>query len=186
VVGDVEQPAMARVVEVASGQPFDRFLQGRIFGPLHMIDTGFYVPAAKLGRLVDPPPGGRDALWDVTKPPRLFSGGGGLVSTAPDYLRFCQMLLNGGELDGVRILRAQTVQLMTTNSLPPDIRFALNMIGPTTGASWGLGFAIRTNPEASQVPGSVGTFNWGGLWGTTFWIDPAEKLIAVLMIQAEL
>jgi hypothetical protein len=93
------------------------------------------------------------------------------------------MLLNGGELDGVRILRAQTVQLMTTNSLPPDIRFALNMIGPTAGASWGLGFAIRTNPEASQVPGSVGTFTWGGLWGTTFWIDPAEKLIAVLMIQ---
>jgi CubicO group peptidase (beta-lactamase class C family) len=174
---------LARVVEVASGQPFDQFLQGRIFGPLHMIDTGFYVPAGKLARLVDPPPGGRDALWDVTKPPRLFSGGGGLVSTAPDYLRFCQMLLNGGELDGVRILRAQTVQLMTTNSLAPGIRFALNMIGPTTGASWGLGFAIRTNPETSQVPGSVGTFTWGGLWGTTFWIDPTEKLIAVLMIQ---
>jgi hypothetical protein len=93
------------------------------------------------------------------------------------------MLLNGGELDGVRILRAQTVQLMTTNSLPADIRFALNVIGPETGASFGLGFAIRTNPEASQVPGSVGTFTWGGLWGTTFWIDPTEKLIAVLMIQ---
>jgi CubicO group peptidase (beta-lactamase class C family) len=174
---------LARVVEIASGQQFDQFLQGRIFDPLHMIDTGFYVPEAKLTRLVDPPPGGRDPLWDVTKPPRLFSGGGGLVSTAPDYLRFCQMLLNGGELDGVRILRAQTVQLMTTNSLPPDIRFALDMIGPTTGATWGLGFAIRTNPEASQVPGSVGTFTWGGLWGTTFWVDPAEKLIAVLMIQ---
>ena len=79
---------LARVVEVASGQPFDQFLQGRIFGPLHMIDTGFYVPESKLSRLVDPPPGGRDALWDVTKPPRLFSGGGGLVSTAADYLRF--------------------------------------------------------------------------------------------------
>jgi CubicO group peptidase (beta-lactamase class C family) len=101
---------LARVVEVASGQPFDRFLQGRLFGLLHMIDTGFYVPEAKLGRLVDPPRGGRDALWDVTKPPRLFSGGGGLVSTAPDYLRFCQMLLNGGELDGVRILTPETVQ----------------------------------------------------------------------------
>jgi PDZ domain/Beta-lactamase len=122
-------------------------------------------------------------LWDVTKPPRLFSGGGGLVSTAADYLRFCQMLLNRGELDGVRILTPETVQLMTTNSLPPDIRFALNMIGPATGASFGLGFAMRTDPDSSIVPGSVGTFTWGGVWGTTFWIDPAEKLIAVQMIQ---
>jgi CubicO group peptidase (beta-lactamase class C family) len=174
---------LARVVEVASGQPFDQFLQGRIFGPLHMIDTGFYVPEAKLARLVDPPPGGRDALWDVTRPPRLFSGGGGLVSTAPDYLRFCQMLLNGGELDGVRILAPETVQLMTTNSLPADIRFALDWIGPQTGASWGLGFGIRTNPDFSFVPGALGSFTWGGLWGTYFWIDPVAKLIAVQMIQ---
>jgi CubicO group peptidase (beta-lactamase class C family) len=174
---------LARVVEVASGQPFDQFLQSRIFGPLHMIDTGFYVPEAKLARLVDPPPGGRDALWDVTKPPRLFSGGGGLVSTAADYLRFCQMLLNGGELDGVRILAPETVQLMTTNSLPADIRFALDMIGPQIGSSWGLGFAIRTNPDASSVPGAIGSFTWAGLWGTYFWIDPVEKLIAVQMIQ---
>jgi CubicO group peptidase (beta-lactamase class C family) len=174
---------LARVVEVSSGRPFDQFLQARIFGPLQMVDTGFYVPEAKLDRLVDPPPCGRDALWDVTKPPRLFSGGGGLVSTATDYLRFCQMLLNGGELDGMRILTPETVQLMTTDSLPPDIRFALDMIGPRTGASWGLGFAIRTNPDFSFVPGSVGSFTWGGLWGTRFWIDPAEKLIAVQMIQ---
>jgi CubicO group peptidase (beta-lactamase class C family)/C-terminal processing protease CtpA/Prc len=174
---------LARVVEVASGQPFDQFLQDRIFGPLRMIDTGFYVPAAKLARLVDPPPGGRDALWDVTKPTRLFSGGAGLVSTAADYLRFCQMLLNGGELDGVRILTPETVQLMTTNSLPADIRFAVNMIGPQRGASWGLGFAIRTNPDSSVAPGAVGSFNWGGYWGTFFWIDPVEKLIAVQMIQ---
>ena len=174
---------LARVVEVASGQPFDQYLQARIFGPLHMVDTGFYVPEAKLSRLVDPAPEGRHALWDVTKQPRLFSGGGGLVSTAADYLRFCQMLLNGGELDGARILSPEAVQLMTTNSLPPDIRFAQNMIGPAAGASWGLGFAIRTNPEASQVPGSVGSFTWGGVWGTFFWVDPAEKLIAVQIIQ---
>jgi CubicO group peptidase (beta-lactamase class C family) len=174
---------LARVVEVASRQPFDQFLQGRIFDPLHMIDTGFYVPEAKLARLVEAPPGGRDALWDVTKPPRLFSGGGGLVSTAADYLRFCKMLLNGGELDGVRILAPDTVQLMTTNSLPADIRFALKMIGPQTGASWGLGFAVRTNPDFSFVPGAVGSFTWGGLWGTYFWIDPVEKLIVVQMIQ---
>jgi CubicO group peptidase (beta-lactamase class C family) len=175
---------LARVVEVASGQAFDQFLQRHIFGPLHMNDTGFYVPEAKLDRLVDPPPGGRPALWDVTRPPRLFSGGGGLVSTASDYLRFCQMLLNGGELDGVRILSKETVQLMTTNSLPGDIRFALDWMGPPTGASFGLGFAIRTNPDFSFVPGSVGSFNWNGVWGTYFWIDPAEKLIAVLMVQA--
>jgi CubicO group peptidase (beta-lactamase class C family) len=174
---------LARVVEVASGQPFDQFLQSRIFGPLRMSDTGFYVPEAKLARLVDPPPIGRDALWDVTKPPRLFSGGGGLVSTAGDYLRFCQMLLNRGELDGVRILAPETVQLMTTSSLPPNIRFAQDLIGPAAGSSFGLGFAIRTDPESSRVPGSVGTFTWGGLWGTIFWIDPAEKLIVVQMIQ---
>jgi len=176
---------LARVVEVASGQPFDQYLQARVFDPLHMVDTGFYVPEAKLGRLVDPAPEGRHALWDVTKRPRLFSGGGGLVSTAADYLRFCQMLLNGGEFDGTRILSQETVQLMTTNSLPPDIRFAQDLIGPASGASWGLGFAIRTNPEASQVPGSVGSFTWGGVWGTFFWIDPAEKLIGVQMIQVD-
>jgi CubicO group peptidase (beta-lactamase class C family) len=174
---------LARVVEVASRQPFDRYLQARIFGPLHMIDTGFYVPKAKLDRLADPAPEGRAGLWDVTRKPRLFSGGGGLVSTAVDYLRFCQMMLNGGELDGVRILTPETVRLMTTNSLPPDIRFAHDIIGPATGASFGLGFAVRTDPETSRVPGSVGSFTWGGVWGTFFWIDPAEKLIAVQLIQ---
>jgi CubicO group peptidase (beta-lactamase class C family) len=174
---------LGRVVEVASGEPFDQFLQDRIFGPLHMVDTGFYVPEEKLGRLVDPPDAQRPPLWDVTTPPKLFSGGGGLVSTAPDYLRFCQMWLNGGELDGVRILTAQTVQLMTTNSLPPDIRFVGDFVGPAAGSGWGLGFAIRTDPANSFIPGSVGSYTWGGLWGTYFWVDPAEKLVAVQMIQ---
>jgi CubicO group peptidase (beta-lactamase class C family) len=177
---------LARVIEVASGLPYDQFLNTRLFQPLHMVDTGFYVPEAKLDRLVDPPPGGRPALWDVTKKPYLFSGGGGLVSTAMDYMQFCQMLLNGGELDGVRILAPETVRQMTTNSLPPDIRFAGvqgEFMGPPSGSTWGLGFAIRTNPEASLVPGSVGTFGWGGLWGTRFWVDPTQRLIAVQMIQ---
>jgi CubicO group peptidase (beta-lactamase class C family) len=174
---------LARVVEVASGLPFDRFLQDRIFGPLQMIDTGFYVPEAKLARLVDAPEP-RDPQFDVTRPRKLLSGGGGLVSTAADYLRFCQMLLNGGELDGAKILTPQTVQLMTANSLPVGIRAVGEAIGPARGASWGLGFAIRTNPEFSQVPGSVGSYTWSGVWGTYFWIDPAEKLIAVQMIQA--
>jgi CubicO group peptidase (beta-lactamase class C family) len=177
---------LARVIEVASGLPYDQFLDTRLFQPLHMVDTGFYVPEPKLNRLVDPPPGGRPALWDVTRKPNLFSGGGGLVSTAADYMRFSQMLLNGGELDGVRILAPETVRRMTTNSLPSDIRFAGvqgEFIGPSVGSTWGLGFAIRTNPETSLVPGSVGTFGWGGLWGTRFWIDPAQRLIAIQMIQ---
>src|SRR5216683_51686 len=177
---------LARVIEVVSGQPFDQFLESRIFRPLRIVDTGFYVPDEKRARLVDPIPGGRPVLWDVTKPAKLFSGGGGLVSTAPDYLRFCQMLLNGGELDGVRILSAKTVQQMTTNSLPPDVRFAGvigQFVGPRVGTGWGLGFAIRTNADFSLVPGAVGSFNWSGVWGTYFWIDPVEKLIGVQMIQ---
>jgi CubicO group peptidase (beta-lactamase class C family) len=173
---------LARVVEVASGLPFDQFLQDRIFGPLRMVDTGFYVPEAKLARLVDAPEP-RDPQFDVTRPRKLLSGGAGLVSTAADYLRFCQMLLNGGELDGAKILTPQMVQLMTTNSLPADIRVVGEALGPVRGASWGLGFAIRTDSESSQVPGSVGSYTWNGSWGTYFWIDPAEKMIAVQMIQ---
>jgi CubicO group peptidase (beta-lactamase class C family) len=173
---------LARVVEVASGQSFDQFLENRIFVPLHMVDTGFYVPETKLGRLVEAPEP-RNSQFDITRPRKLLSGGGGLASTATDYLRFCQMLLNGGELDGVRILSAKTVQEMTTNSLPPGIRFAGGEIGPNAGSSWGLGFALRSDPKSSSVPGSVGSYSWSGLWGTYFWIDPAAKLIAVQMIQ---
>ena len=176
---------LARVVEVASGKPFDQFLQDRIFAPLHMVDTGFYVPDDKLSRLVAAPAGRRDAPFDVTRERKLLSGGGGLVSTALDYLRFCQMLLNGGELDGARILKPETVRLMTTDSLPPGIRFVGDWIGPSAGATWGLGFEIRTDPKfSSDAPGSVGSYTWSGAWGTYFWVDPAEKLIAVQMIQA--
>lgn len=173
---------LARVVEVASGQQFAQFLESRIFDPLHMVDTGFYVPEAKIGRLVEAPLP-RDPQFDVTRQRKLLSGGGGLVSTAADYLRFCQMLLNGGELDGVRVLSPETVQEMTTNSLPPDIHLVGNLIGPNGGSSWGLGFSVRTDPASSNVPGSVGSYSWNGLWGTYFWIDPAERLIAVQMIQ---
>ena len=177
---------LARVIEVVSGQPFDQFLDSRIFKPLRMVDTGFSVPEEKRARLVDPIASGRPVLWDVTKPAKLFSGGGGLVSTAPDYLRFCQMLLNGGELDGVRILSAKTVQQIITNAMPPEVRFAGEtgqFVGPRVGTGWGLGFAIRTNPDFSILPGAVGSFNWSGLWGTYFWIDPVAKLTAVQMIQ---
>ena len=180
---------LSRVIEVASGQPFEQFLETRLFRPLNMVDTGFYVPEAKLSRLVDPPAisGPPDSvLADVTKPTRLFSGGGGLVSTAADYLRFCQMLLGGGELDGVHILSPATVQRMTTNALPPDIRFAgpsVSWLGPQGGSTWGLGFQIRSDAAWSAVPGSVGSFSWMGTAGTYFWVDPAEQLVAVQMIQ---
>ena len=176
---------LGRVIEVASGQPLDQFLQARIFDPLHMVDTGFFVPKEKLDRLVDAPMAERPPIWDVTTPPKLFAGGGGLVSTAPDYLRFCQMILNGGERDGVRVLSPRLVKEMTTNALPETISiFGGDEVGARAGTTFGLGFAIRTDPVSSWLPGKVGTFSWAGYWGTYFWIDPAEQLIGVQMIQA--
>jgi CubicO group peptidase (beta-lactamase class C family) len=168
---------LGRVIEFASGQSLDQFLDNRLFKPLGMVDTGFWVPPEKLDRLVDPPV--RAQILpdrDVSKPTTLFSGGGGLVSTAADYLRFCQMLLNGGDLDGVRVLSPATVRRMTTNALPPEIRFA-------NGSTIGFGFGIRSDAAWSTVPGSVGSFFWSGVWGTYFWVDPAEQLVAVQLLQ---
>jgi CubicO group peptidase (beta-lactamase class C family) len=176
---------LARVVEVASGERFDEFLQTRIFGPLKMVDTGFFVPTDKLDRLVDPPGDRRSPRFDISRSRKLLSGGGGLASTALDYLRFCQMLLNGGELDGARILSPHAVAAMTTDAMPPGVHFAGSLVGPKYGTSWGLGFEIRTDPITSHAPGSVGSFRWSGAWGTYFWIDPAEKLAVVQMIQAD-
>jgi CubicO group peptidase (beta-lactamase class C family) len=183
---DWSYDTLGRVIEVASGEALDQFFESHIFKPLGMVDTGFYVPEAKLSRLVDSAPEGRGELFDVTKPPKYLSGAGGLVSTAPDYLRFCQMLLNGGELDGVRILAPSTVAQMTRSSLLASVRFAGNdatVMGPEHGTSWALGFAIRTDPESSWVPGSVGSFAWSGAWGTYFWADPSARLVAVQMVQ---
>jgi CubicO group peptidase (beta-lactamase class C family) len=168
---------LGRVIEVASGQSLDQFLDRRLFRPLGMVDTGFWVPPEKVARLIDPPADARIRPdRDVTKPTTLFSGGGGLVSTAADYLRLCQMLLNGGELDGVRILSPATVRRMTTNALPSESRFA-------DGSTFGLGFGIRSDAAWSTVPGSVGSFTWGGAWGTYFWVDPAEQLIALQLVH---
>ncbi|MBR0751713.1 beta-lactamase family protein [Bradyrhizobium jicamae] len=176
---------LGRVIEVASGQPLDQFLQSRLFTPLHMVDTGFDVPKDKLDRLVNSPMPQRPRVWDFTKPTKLFSGGGGLVSTAPDYLRFCQMLLNGGELDGVRVLSQQSVTAMTTNALPPDVKiYGGDEVSARAGTTFGLGFAITTNPAGSWIGRSPGSFGWAGHWGTYFWIDPTEKLIGIQMIQA--
>jgi CubicO group peptidase (beta-lactamase class C family) len=176
---------LGRVIEVVSGQSFEQFLRSRLFAPLHMVDSGFSVPQDKLARLVAVP--GAQPLplsdGDVGNPPTFFSGGGGVVSTVPDFLRFCQMLLNGGELDGVRILKPETVRLMTTNSLPPDMHLAGHEAGPALGTGWGLGFAVRTDPDFSLIPGAVGSFNWQGSWGTFFSVDPVQKLILVMMMQ---
>src|SRR5258708_183189 len=153
--------------------------------PLRMVDTGFYVTEDKRARLVAVPGTQPPSLsdGDVAKRQTFFSGGGGIVSTVPDFLRFCQMLLNDGELDGVRILKPETVRLMTTNSLPPEMHIAGHEVGPAFGTGWGLGFAVRTSPDFSYIPGAVGSFNWQGSWGTFFSIDPAQKLILIMMMQ---
>jgi CubicO group peptidase (beta-lactamase class C family) len=187
----VSTDVLGRVVEVVSGMPLDQFVAERITRPLKMVDTGFYLTAAQATRLARPdaammmPPG------DVTAKPAILSGGGGMLSTAGDYGRFCQMLLNGGVLDGVRILAPHTVALMTSDQLAPAVErhspvaMLLDAFGPTPemGTSFGLGFGVRTAAGRNPVPGSVGDFSWAGITGTYFWVDPKEKLVVVLMIQ---
>ncbi|HMK21016.1 MAG TPA: serine hydrolase domain-containing protein [Terriglobales bacterium] len=186
---------LGRVVEVVSGMSFDQFIAERITRPLGLTDTGFYVTQGKVGRIAEPQvdaaTGRRPPVPDVTKRPNFLSGGGGMVSTAADYARFCQMLLNGGELDGVRILSPSIVALMTSDHLPPGIAFDPFVVQnfksmapmPDRGRGFGLGFAVRTHPGRSSLPGSPGLFYWGGLWGTVFWVDPKEELLAVWMVQ---
>lgn len=181
---------LGRVVEVASGQDLDAFVAEHITKPLKMKDTGYYLTAEQASRVAKQDSG--EAMPDPTKKPAILSGGGGMYSTAPDYARFSQMLLNGGELDGARILAPKTVALMTSDQLPPGaerhtpVAMLLGAFGPTPemGTSFGLGFAVRTDAGRNPVPGSVGDFSWGGIHGTIFWVDPAEKLVAVMMTQA--
>jgi CubicO group peptidase (beta-lactamase class C family) len=171
------------LVEKLSGQSFPEFLKQHIFDPLKMPDTAFYVPKEKMDRFAEfytydkehklvPNPSA-----DYSAQPALPSGGGGLVSTASDYVRFCQMLLNGGELDGQRILSPLSVKLMRSNVLPQSAR----RMGPGTG--FGLDFAVVEDPVAAGGYGGEGTFYWGGYAGTWFWIDPVYNLIFVGMIQ---
>jgi len=129
----------------------------------------------------DPDSGGTVQLLEVLSPPNFESGGGGLVSTASDYARFLQMLLNGGALDGCRVLSRKTIELMTADHLGP-IAGAPDLLPP--GHGFGLGFAVRLHAGIAPVPGSIGLYFWGGLAGTTFWVDPAEQLFALLLIQA--
>ena len=187
----VSTDVLGRIVEVVSGMDLDRFVAERITGPLKMTDTGFYLNASQVVRLARPDSAIPLSGTDPTAKPAVMSGGGGMLSTAGDYARFCQMMLNGGDLDGVRILSPKTVALMTSDQLPPStdrhtaVATLLDAFGPTPemGTSFGLGFAVRTDPGRNPVPGSVGDFSWAGITGTYFWVDPKERLIAVLMIQ---
>jgi len=172
---------LGRVLEVVSGQSLDEFLAERLFGPLAMKDTGFWVKPENQARIAqagkDPKTGRSIQLIDVTSRPTLLSGGGGGVSTAEDYLTFAQMLLSGGWFNGVRILSPKTVDFMTADHLG-------TIPGFLPGNGFGLGFAVRMTTGVATVPSSIGTYYWGGLAGTVFWVDPEEELIAILMVQA--
>jgi CubicO group peptidase (beta-lactamase class C family) len=183
---------LGRLIEVVAGTTLGHFFEARLFAPLQMTDTGFYVPAAHLGRLAEPfltdPATGRPiSPLDVTRPPTYEAGGQGAVSTAGDYARFCQMLLNGGQLNGVRLLSRTTVSLMTADHLGSALA-ATEVPGHnllrTPGYTFGLGFAVRREAGMAGVPGSAGEYTWGGAFGTYFWIDPQEALIGIMMTQA--
>jgi CubicO group peptidase (beta-lactamase class C family) len=178
------------VIERASGQSLDDFLRSRIFEPLKMRDTHFYLPPAKVDRLASvyaatggkierAPAGGRWPIIGqgayVEGPRKSFSGGAGLVSTATDYARFLQMMLNGGELDGARILGRKTVELMTVDHL--------GAIEYPAGRGFGLGFEVVKDVGRRGIPGSVGEFGWGGAYHSTYWVDPQEKLVVVYFTQ---
>jgi len=198
----VATDVLGRVVEVASGQRLDDFFSERIFGPLGMTDTAFWVAEAELGRLAalyTPAAGGGapsrlDELGRVfRRPPRMLSGGGGLISTAADYHRFTQMLLDrpgspGGELDGVRLLGPRTVAYMTRNHLPGGADLEsfgrpLNAEAPHRGVGFGLGFAVVIDAAAGKTLTSEGEYNWGGMASTAFWVDPAEELTVCFFTQ---
>ena len=176
---------LGKVIEVASGMTLDRFIETRILRPLRMESTGFYVKEGKFSRLAegvkDPRTGRAQPLLDVAKLPKFLSGGGGMVATAMDYARFAQMMLNRGQLDGIRIISRKSVELMTADHLGSAISPSSAFFG--SGYSFGLGFAVRQQTGVSPRYGSPGDFNWGGFAGTYFWVDPKEQLIAVFMIQ---
>lgn len=181
-----------RVVEAVSGKRLGDFLQERLFGPLKMTDTAFHVPAAKMARLAEPFPkdpatGVDNKLIDVSKVPGNDSGGAGAVSTAGDYLRYCQAMLGGGQLEGARILSRTTVNLMASDHLGPNISTAVNpgmLLLGTQGYTFGLGFLVRQGDGIAGVHGTQGEFMWAGYAGTFFWAEPKEQVCAVYMTQA--
>jgi CubicO group peptidase (beta-lactamase class C family) len=179
---------LGRVIEIVSGQSLGTFLTERIFQPLQMHDTGFHIEEGRGGdRLAetaeaDPWTGKPVRLFDMLEKPNFEAGGGGLVSTAPDYARFAQMLLNGGLLDGIRIIGSRTLRLMTANHLDPSVKLTPDPVPP--GFGFGLGFAVRMHAGMAPFPGAVGQYFWNGSAGTQFWADPAEELWVLLMVQA--
>jgi CubicO group peptidase (beta-lactamase class C family) len=187
---------LGRVVEVVSSQDLADFIDARICRPLGLRDTGFAAAGDRAARVAepqtDPTTGARPQTRDVSRPARWMSGGGGAVSTAADYVRFCQVLLNGGEIDGNRILAPKTVALMASDHLPPGCqygetarpRFGALAPVPEMGYGFGLGFAVRTDAGRCPLPGSVGEYFWGGVLGTSFWIDPVEQMVVVAMMMA--
>jgi CubicO group peptidase (beta-lactamase class C family) len=181
---------LGRLIEVSSGQPLDVFLEQRIFGPLEMTDTGFSVPPPKIGRLATIyASDGRGGLrrdesrsLEGSKPRTYLSGGGGLVSTAADYGKLCQMLLNGGALGNQRLLGRKTVDLMLSGQWPGS-KGALPQAYLPTSASYAMGGSIYTDVAELGEPGSNGSYSWGGSLSTYFWVDPREQLFGVLLAQ---
>ena len=191
----VATDVLGYLIEVISGEPFERFLVDRVIKPLGMVDTDFFVPPEKHERFASNYASdgkGGIQIFDEAhrsrwlKPRQLNSGGGGLVSTAGDYLRFCRFMLNKGELDGVRLLGRKTVELMTSNHLKGDMadmgspRFSESTY---YGIGFGLGFSVMIDPAKAQIVGSPGEFAWGGAASTAFWIDPKEDMAVVLLAQ---
>ena len=186
-----------RIVEVVGGLPLNEYLDRHVFEPLGMVDTGFWIDEAQLGRFttnymrtpdermlrVDLPRADRHCV-----PPAYLSGAGGLLSTLDDYLRFVRMLLGGGELDGRRVIGSKTLEFMARNHLPGGA--TLNDLGQDTfaevamdGVGFGLGFSVLLDPAANGSVGSIGEFSWGGAASTIFWVDPTEKLAVVFLTQ---
>jgi CubicO group peptidase (beta-lactamase class C family) len=189
---------LGAVIEAVAGIDLERFIAQRIGAPLGWRTTGFRLEPYDAARLAEPQidsaTGQRPdltILFDPTREPRWFSGGGGMLTTAADYLRFAQMLCNGGTLDGVRILGRKTVELMTSDHLPPDVQYGsfARQLGitaplPELGQGFGLGMAVRTSPGRNPNPGSVGDFTWPGISGAYWWADPSEALVVVMLLQA--
>jgi CubicO group peptidase (beta-lactamase class C family) len=187
---------LGRIVEVVSGKTLDQFFEDEIFTPLGMVDTAFLLPEEKADRMAQPLPDSKTLLQtgmlDHTVAYPWFSGGAGLYSTADDYLKFCQFLRQRGEFGGKRLLAPGTIDLMTSDHLPPGIAydpftpvlFEAEAPTPDMGQSFGLGLAVRTHPGMNPMSGSVGDYYWAGALGTYFWIDPKEDLIAIFMSQA--
>jgi len=192
----VSTDVLGYLVQQISGMPFDEYLREKVIKPLGMVDTDFFVPAHKIPRFAAnysaTPEGGLTLIDDPEASPHynamppVASGGGGLVGTVCDYLRFCRFMLNKGELDGVRLLGRKTVELMTADHLAGDMAAMGQPTwseSPATGIGFGLGFSVMLNPARAQIVGSPGEYSWGGAASTAFWCDPGEELAVVFLTQ---